>query len=65
VVRALPACLEAGREAVEEELDAELEALVAVGDDRVGHGADDREPVRGQPAGPNGGGSGLRAEGLG
>ena len=47
VVRALPACLEAGREAVDEELDAELEALIAVGDERVGHRGDEREPVRG------------------
>jgi hypothetical protein len=50
VVRALPACLEAGLEAVEEELDAELETLIAVRDDRVGHGGDDRDAVRGQPA---------------
>jgi phospholipase C len=50
VVRALPVSLQAGREAVEQELHAELEALVAVGDDGVGHRGDDREPVGGQPA---------------
>jgi hypothetical protein len=32
VVRASPAGSEAGREAVEQELDAEFEALVAIGD---------------------------------
>ena len=50
MVRALPACLEAGLETVEEELDAELETLIAVGDDRVGHGGDDREAVGWEPA---------------
>jgi len=39
-----------GRESIEQELEAELEAPVAIGDHRIGHRGDDRESVRGQPA---------------
>jgi hypothetical protein len=52
---ALPACLEAGREAVEEELDAELEALVVLSALAV--------PLL--PRKAQAGGSGLGAEGFG
>jgi hypothetical protein len=38
-----------GRQAREEQVEAELEALLAVGNDAVHHRGDQREPAGGQP----------------